>query len=180
MRITAGTLRGRRLPSPTHAAVRPTPSKVREALFNILGDIDGRRMLDLFAGSGLMALEAVSRGAAAVSIEQAAVNCRAMQAVRADWGIGEDRWRIVAGSLPAALSALAGEAFDLVYADPPYRQGIAEKIPAWLDAHGIAAAQIVIEEAAGVQPAWPQGWTPAQSRRYGDTCLHFLAPEESS
>ena len=176
MRITAGTLRGRRLPSPTHAAVRPTPSKARQALFNILGDIDGWRMLDLFAGSGLMALEAISRGASAVSVEQAAKSCRAMQAIRGDWGLGE-RWQIVTGSLPSALSALHGQAFDLVYADPPYAQGIAEQIPAWLDAQGISTRHLVIEEAASVNPAWPQGWTPARSRRYGDTCLHFLAPE---
>ena len=176
MRITAGALRGRRLPSPTRSDVRPTPSKVRQALFNILGDVDGWRMLDLFAGSGLMALEAISRGAAAVSIEQAAKSCRAMQAIREDWGV-DDRWRIVNGPLPAALSGLHGQRFDLVYADPPYRQGIAEKIPAWLDAQGIKARMLVIEEAAGAHPAWPEGWTPATSRRYGDTCLHFLAPE---
>ena len=176
MRITAGTLRGRRLPSPAHAAVRPTPSRVREALFNILGDIDGWQVLDLFAGSGLMALEAISRGATAVSVEQAADSCRSMQGIREDWGIGE-AWRIVTGSLPAALSALHGQAFDLVYADPPYAQGIAEQIPAWLDAQGIVAARLVIEEAASVSPAWPPGWTPATPRRYGETCLHFLAPE---
>jgi 16S rRNA (guanine966-N2)-methyltransferase len=178
VRITAGSLRGRRLASPIQADVRPTPSKVREALFNILGDIAGWRVLDLFAGSGLMALEAISRGAAATSVEQRGTNCRAMQAIRDNWRLGE-RWQIIAGSLPGALAALEGQAFDLVYADPPYAAGIAEQIPAWLDAHGIRTARLVIEEAAHVTPQWPRGWTPGRSRRYGGTCLHFLAPEES-
>jgi 16S rRNA (guanine966-N2)-methyltransferase len=179
VRITAGFLRGRRLASPEQSDVRPTPSKVREALFNILGDIDGWRVLDLFAGSGLMSLEAISRGAAVTAIEQDSANRRAMQAVRDDWHLKE-KWQILGGTLPGALSALHGQAFDLVFADPPYAQGIAEQIPAWLDVHGITAGQLVIEEASSEHPAWPAGWTPAQSRRYGGTCLHFLEPEDAS
>jgi len=179
VRITAGTLRGRRLASPVQADVRPTPSKVREALFNILGDITDWRVLDLFAGSGLMALEAISRGASAISIEQHAANCRTMRTLRNDWQLAE-RWQIIGGTLPGALAGLEGQAFDLVYADPPYAQGIAEQIPAWLDAHGIKAGKLVIEEAAGEHPAWPAGWTPGTPRRYGGTCLHFLETEDAS
>jgi 16S rRNA (guanine966-N2)-methyltransferase len=178
MRITAGSLRGRRLASPVQADVRPTPSKVREALFNILGDVDSWRVLDLFAGSGLMALEAISRGAAATSVEQHGANCRTMQAIRDDWRLNE-RWQIIAGHLPEALSVLDNQTFDLVFADPPYATGIAEQIPAWLDAHGIRSGRLVIEEAAHVTPRWPGGWTPGRSRRYGGTCLHFLAPEDT-
>ena len=176
MRITAGFLRGRRLASPSQADVRPTPSKVREALFNILGDVDGWRVLDLFAGSGLMSLEAISRGAAVTCIEQGGANRRAMQAIRDEWRLSE-HWQIIAGHLPEALSALSGQSFDLVYADPPYEAGGRSEEHTWLDAHGIRTARLVIEEAAHVHPAWPGGWTCARSRRYGGTCLHFLAPE---
>ena len=176
MRITAGSLRGRRLASPIQSDVRPTPSKVREALFNILGDITGWRVLDLFAGSGLMALEAISRNASAISVEQHAANCRTMRKLREDWRLSES-WQIIAGHLPDALSALEGQSFDLVYADPPYAAGIAAQIPAWLDVHAIHTTRLVIEEAAAVQPDWPENWTVARSRRYGATCLHFLEPE---
>jgi len=176
VRITAGSLRGRHLASPTQSDVRPTPSKVREALFNILGDITGWRVLDLFAGSGLMALEAISRDASAVSIEQNDANCRNMRKLREDWRLGES-WQIIAGHLPGALSTLERQSFDLVYADPPYAAGIAVQIPTWIDAHAIHTTRLVIEEAATAQPDWPENWTLATSRRYGATCLHFLEPE---
>jgi len=179
MRITAGSHRGRVLHVPDLPGLRPTPSKVREALYNILGSVDGFTMLDLFAGSGIMAIEALSRGArSALSIEQHGKACRLMQESRQTLDLGN--WEIVRGSLPAALSRVEGSSFDLVFADPPYNQGIAEKIPAWLDQHGISCRHLVVEEASRASPCWPKGWTPTQSRRYGDTCLHFLEPEKGT
>jgi len=177
LRITAGTHRGRVLHVPDLPGLRPTPSKVREALYNILGGVADFSMLDLFAGSGIMAIEALSRGAAsAVSIEQHGKACRLMQESRGQLGL--ENWEIVRGTLPAALSRIEGSSFDLVFADPPYDRGIAEKIPAWLDQHDISCRHLVIEEAAKASPCWPKGWTPTQSRRYGDTTLHFLTSEK--
>jgi 16S rRNA (guanine966-N2)-methyltransferase len=179
MRITAGIYRGRVLHVADLPGLRPTPSRVREALFNILGDIEDWKMLDLFAGSGIMAIEALSRGAAAAtSIEQ---NHKAWQLMRKCSGqLNLEHWDIVKGSLPAALNRLEKSSFDLIFADPPYQQGFAEKIPLWLDEHRIRCQQLVIEESAKVSPCWPENWTLTQSRRYGDTTLHFLTSDKEA
>jgi len=177
MRITAGRFRGRNLPVPKSPEVRPTPSMVRQALFNILGSIEGACVLDLFSGSGLMALEALSRGAvAATSVEKNKRIFKHLQDVRRDWEI-RGEWQLLCGDVQGMLSRLAGRRFDLVFADPPYAQGISEHIPCWLDNSRISCAQLVIEESARIDPLWPPGWTQARSRRYGDTCLYFLEPE---
>jgi len=177
MRITAGMFKGRRLHVPPAGGVRPTPSKAREALFNILGDMDGRTVLELFSGSGLMALEALSRGAAHVtSIEQNERICRHLRQVRHDWQLA-DRWRIIRAGVEHGLEILAQERFDLIFADPPYQQGFLERIPAWLTMHHIHCGRLVIEESARTPPAVIEGWTMTQSRRYGDTCLHFFEEE---
>ena len=173
MRITAGTLRGRVLHVPDLPGLRPTPSRVREALFNILGDMDGWNILDLFAGSGIMAIEALSRGAAsAISIEQHHQACQLMQNCTQQLDL--NGWQIIKGSLPATLSRVENQTFDLIFADPPYHQDMAVKIPLWLDEHGIHCQQLVIEESSRAKPVWPENWTLTQSRRYGDTTLHFL------
>ena len=177
MRITAGTHRSRVLHVPDLPGLRPTPSKVREALFNILGDIEGSNVLDLFAGSGIISIEALSRGAAsATAIEQHPKACQLMQ----DYGkqLGLESWQIIKGSLPSILSRIENSSYDLIFADPPYNQGFAEQIPLWLDEHGISCSQLVIEESARATPIWPENWTPTQSRRYGDTTLHFLTSEK--
>jgi len=174
LRVTAGELRGRVLRVPELPGLRPTPSKVRQALFNILTSVDDQRVLDLFSGTGIMALEALSRGAAeVVSVEQHRKLTSQMQTIGCDWGV-DDRWQVVTATVEQGLKRLSGRPFDLVFADPPYRQGIAERIPAWLDEACISCAQLVVEEAAPIQPLWPAGWMCEQSRRYGDTVLHFL------
>ncbi|MDT8376042.1 MAG: 16S rRNA (guanine(966)-N(2))-methyltransferase RsmD [Mariprofundaceae bacterium] len=173
MRVTAGKLRGRVLHVPDLPGLRPTPSRVREALFNMLGDIDGWEILDLFAGTGIMAIEALSRGAvSATSIEKQHKACRLMQDCRNRLGL--KHWNIAEGTLPAALARVENGSFDLVFADPPYDRGVAGEIPAWLDNNGISCQYLVIEESSRASPIWPEGWTTARSRRYGDTTLHFL------
>ncbi|MDX8410461.1 MAG: 16S rRNA (guanine(966)-N(2))-methyltransferase RsmD [Mariprofundaceae bacterium] len=174
VRITSGSLRGRLLPIPQIRGLRPTPAKVRQAMFNIIGPVNGVRVLDLFAGSGLMALEAISRGAAHVtSIDRHRRATGHLLQVRDQWHVSE-HWKIITGEAHAILGRMAGERFDIVFADPPYEQGFSEKIPAWLDEFGIGCSSLVIEESARVNPDWPEGWTVAPPRRYGDTCLHFL------
>jgi len=173
LRITAGSLRGRNIAVPSIAGLRPTPSKVRQALFNILGDIEGLKILDLFAGSGVMALEALSRGGAtAVSLEMNPKAVHAMQQIQHAWSV--DGWQILPLPVDKGLGQLAGQHFDLIFADPPYAQGFSEKVPQWLDENGIGCARLVIEESVKYQPLWPVGWECMQSRRYGDTHLHFL------
>jgi len=118
LRITAGTLRGRRIPLGLHD-VRPTSERARQAYFNIVGErADGAHFLDLFAGSGVFALEALSRGAAsatAVDISRKAIE--AIRELAASWNI--EVTTVNADAL-AGIKRLDGRVFDLVYADPPY------------------------------------------------------------
>jgi len=179
VRITGGELRGRNIPVPDLPGLRPTPSKVREALFNILGDVGDCRVLDLFSGSGIMALESLSRGAGSVvSVEQQRRAVAHLQQLRSSLSLAAS-WQIMSTSVERALPALAGKSFDLVFADPPYAKGFADRLPAWLAQHGIRCGQLIIEESAKVTPQWPAGWTCGQSRRYGDTTLHFLTQEKA-
>ncbi|HVE82122.1 MAG TPA: 16S rRNA (guanine(966)-N(2))-methyltransferase RsmD [Myxococcales bacterium] len=123
MRIVAGSARGRPLQGPRSAGIRPTADRVRESVFNILGQwLDGQRVLDLYAGTGALGLEAISRGAAeAVLVDsgkEAVALCR--ENARA---LGfEGKVRVVAAPVERAVEQLerAGERFDLVFADPPY------------------------------------------------------------
>jgi len=175
MNITAGSLRGRKLAVPDLPGLRPTPAKVRQALFNILADVTGKRVLDLFAGSGVIGLEALSRGAISlISIDQQRRATRAMEQLRSAWGLAA-QWQIYTNSVERALTPLSGQHFDLIFADPPYQQGFSELLPQWLDEQEIGCETLIIEESARVEPQWPAGWRCAQSRRYGDTCLHFLS-----
>ncbi len=167
-------MRGRVITVANVPGLRPTPSKVRQALFNILGPVDGLDVLDLYAGSGIMALEALSRGAAsALSIER---DQRAVKALQQNCETLKmsDQWSIKPGSVEQWLSRLSGKSFDLIFADPPYACGYAEVLPGLLTTHDIHCDQLVIEESSRIQPNWPDGWLCRQSRRYGDTCLHFL------
>ena len=146
----------------------------------MLGNVDGYRMLDLFAGSGIMAVEALSRGAdMAVSIEQNRRATQSMDHLRASLNLAES-WQIIPMSIEKGLPSLAGQSFDLIFADPPYEKGFADQLPALLNKHGIFCEMLVIEESARVQPKWTQGWHCQQSRRYGDTTLHFLEPDTES
>jgi len=172
-------MRGRTIPVPDLPGLRPTPSKVREALFNILGDVGDCCVLDLFSGSGIMALESLSRGAVSViSVEQQRRAVAHLQLLRSSLSLSSS-WQIMPISVERALPSLAGKSFDLVFADPPYAKGFAEKLPAWLAQHEIRCGQLVVEESAKVTPLWPADWTCGQSRRYGDTTLPFLTQEQA-
>ncbi len=122
MRVIAGEFGGRRLVTPRGLRTRPTTDRVREALFSIIGPVTGARVLDLFAGSGALAIEAVSRGAAgAMCVDDDRGACEAIRANAAVLRI-DDRVRVVRRGWRGALAAAAGagEAYDLVLADPPY------------------------------------------------------------
>ena len=118
IRITAGSLRGRRIPVPRND-VRPTSERARQAFFNIVGErIAGAKFLDLFAGSGIFSFEAVSRGAAeAVAIDSSRQANLQVDRLARDFGV---RVRAVTADVLAGIKRVAGEVFDVVYADPPY------------------------------------------------------------
>jgi 16S rRNA (guanine966-N2)-methyltransferase len=119
VRVVAGKHRGRRLTAPPGKDTRPTADRVREALFSILGPMERLRVLDLFAGSGALGIEALSRGAQTVTFVES--DRRAAEAIRANLeAVGEDAELVVRDALRWLAEAPAGTAFDLVLLDPPY------------------------------------------------------------
>lgn len=179
-RIVAGTAGGRQLAVPKRGT-RPTSDRVREALFSAVEaalDLDGARVLDLYAGTGALGLEALSRGAAT--------------ALLVEWDAGAVavlRSNVAAVGLPGALVRQArvaavlaespAEPFDLVFADPPYALDPAADLAA-LVANGWAGsgALVVVERARrSGPPVWPEALMPGRVRRYGDTELHWARVE---
>lgn len=118
IRVTAGSLRGRRIPVPKND-VRPTSERARQAFFNITGErIAGAKFLDLFAGSGIFSFEAVSRGAEqAVAIDSSRRSNADIERLAKEYGV---QVRTITADLPAGIKRVSGEVFDVVYADPPY------------------------------------------------------------
>lgn len=179
MRITGGTLGGRRLT--VCAGVRPTQDKVRQAIFSALGDaIAGVRVLDLFAGTGALGLEAYSRGAASVVwVEQhprtAATLSAAVKALCPEAG------RVVNADALAYLKRAAGQgAYELVLADPPYdrdgERAWMEKTLPLLEAGSIVTPRgvLVFEMSAAEQPVTREGWELIWDRTYGDSRVCML------
>jgi 16S rRNA (guanine966-N2)-methyltransferase len=179
MRIVAGKFRGARIEAPKGLATRPTSDQVRQALFNVLEHgapavaFEGARVLDLFAGSGALGLEALSRGARFCLFieESAAARAAIRRNVEALGLTGATKiWRRDATRLgPAGTMQL----FDLIFCDPPYGQGLGEGALAsaaeggWVRAGAIA----VLEERAAAVIAWPAPFEEIDRRRYGDTTI---------
>lgn len=181
MRIVAGKLRGRALVTPEDERTRPTADRVREAMFNVLAhgidnfDLQGARVLDLFAGTGALGLEAISRGAERCLFVEDDPHARGLirQNVEAFGLTGVTRiWRRDATSLGPANPR---DRFDLVFLDPPYGKGLGEQAltaardGGWLDADAV----IVLEERAETEIAWPEGFIALETRRWGATQVHF-------
>jgi 16S rRNA (guanine966-N2)-methyltransferase len=181
MRIVGGRLRSRPLAGPTSDAVRPTSDRSREALFNILthayGDpMSGARVLDLFAGTGALGLEALSRGAAHALFVDEGVQARALLRQNIETlGLGGVT-RIFRRDATKLGPAHPLEPFDLVFLDPPYGKGLAEKALAsareggWLKPEAL----IVVEEAVEAGFTAPDGFEELERRRYDDTEFVFL------
>jgi 16S rRNA (guanine966-N2)-methyltransferase len=186
MRIVGGQFRGRTLATPKTLAVRPTADRLREAVFNILvhayGDpVAGARVLDLFAGTGALGLEALSRGAAfALFIDDAAEARALMRENVAAFGLGGVS-RIFRRDATKLGAAHPVEPFSLVFLDPPYRQGLAEKALASAQAGGWLKpdALVVVEEAAAAGFKTPAGFAESERRRYDDTEVMFLRPAKA-
>ena len=178
LRIIGGSWRGRTWRFP-EGDIRPTPDRVRETLFNWLApSIAGARCLDLFAGSGALGLEALSRGAArTVFVEQSTAAARQLRQTLAAWG-GEPA-AAAQIHVTDANSFLAGkpELFDVVFLDPPFAAGLLGQIAARLQAGPWLAptALIYVEcPARASLPTLPQGWSAAKSGRAGEVGYHLL------
>lgn len=185
MRIIAGEHRGRTLTpvgkGDAGAHLRPTTDRVRESLFSMLGGgrfgapFNGTRALDLFAGTGALGLEALSRGAAHVTFVDD--GRKAQKLIRGNIALlrEEARCRLIARDA-TRLSANAEAPFDLVFLDPPYGQALGGKALAAARAGGwIAPEALIVWEESGAQRA-PEGFEVLESRRYGETHVTFLVP----
>ncbi len=174
MRVIAGRLGGRRLKAPRGTVTRPTSDRVREALFAMLGELDGASVLDLFAGSGALGIEAISRGAAsAVFVERDARAATVLHANLAALGIGEQAAQVRRGDALAALQSARAdeETYDLVFIDPPYSHAhdwgpeLTASLPSLLRPE----ARVVVE--SDRRAPLELRLDVERQRRYGDTLI---------
>ena len=179
LRIAGGTARGVPLSEPRGARLRPTSGLVREAVFNIVGDaVQGAAVLDLFAGTGALGIEALSRGARhATFVEAEQACCQAILASLSRTGFASVG-TVLRGRLPAALSSVSG-VFDIITLDPPYDAREIGGILAGLRALASASAVIVYEHGSRYNPPdRPAGLQLTDRRVYGDSALAFYSVRE--
>lgn len=182
MRIVAGKFRGKQLTSPSDDSIRPTSDRVRESVFNILGSrlgpvLEGRRVLDLFAGTGALGLEALSRGAAHVTFVETGAEGRGLIRDHIEAFGAAGITKLLRRDATALGAPGTFGQFDLVFLDPPYSQGLGEKALAELAANGWLApgATIVWEESAEAEVVLPEGFTLEDTREYGAAAIRFLS-----
>ena len=174
MRVVAGTARGRPLIAPAGDDTRPTSDRVREAVFNALyslGGLEDAKVVDLYAGTGAMGIEALSRGAArAVFVERSPDAVAALRENLEAAGV-EDRAEVVTRDVETFLRS-SSEFFDLAIIDPPYAfDAWAELLPQ------VSASLVVIESGRDVDP--PSGWETHRVKRYGGTVVTIASPHRS-
>ncbi|MGQ4275258.1 16S rRNA (guanine(966)-N(2))-methyltransferase RsmD [Terrihabitans sp. B22-R8] len=181
MRIVAGRFRGRALLTPKTSTIRPTSDRLREALFNVLSHayddpVRDARVLDLFAGTGALGIEALSRGAAHVQFVDDSVEARGLLRGNVEaFGIAGIS-RIFRRDATKLGTAHPVAPFSLAFADPPYGKGLGEQAlksareGGWL----VPGALVVMEEAADIAFEPPSGFVPLETRTYGDSQVMFL------
>jgi 16S rRNA (guanine(966)-N(2))-methyltransferase RsmD len=178
MRIIAGALRGRRIEMPKAANVRPTLDRVRESLFNILGDaVEDARFLDLYAGSGANGIEALSRGArAAAFVDSSSQALRVLKRNIASLDLAGQA-QILRLNLPERMASLVGFApFEIAFADPPYAALDARQLLSSMTSHRIMAngGTFVLEHDAGQEAPQSEGdFERVRQKKYGQTFLSF-------
>jgi 16S rRNA (guanine966-N2)-methyltransferase len=171
MRVIAGRYGGRRLTTPKGADTRPTADRVREALFSALGDVSGMTALDLFAGSGALGIEALSRGAASAEfVERAAPALAALRANLDALGVTAEVHRGDARTFLRNASR-AGRTYDLVFVDPPYRD--AERLGGELDLGSVLAADGRLVTESDRRSPLATDLPILFERRYGDTLIRI-------
>jgi 16S rRNA (guanine966-N2)-methyltransferase len=183
MRIIGGEAKGRRLYMPIASSIRPTTERIKAAFFNIIQPLEGKSFLDLFAGTGNMGLEALSRGAAkAIFVERDRVLAEAIEKnIASCCFVG--RTQILPYDFKRAMRILSERHVspDILFADPPYEEGLASQILAYvrrerlLKAESLFAIQHSIREAI---EEGESGFVLTDQRRYGDTILSFLQDTE--
>lgn len=171
MRVVAGEFGGRKITAPPGTSTRPTTDRVREAIFNSLGSsgiLDGALVVDLFAGSGAVGIEALSRGAErCVFVERDRSALQSLDDNLDALGL-DDRSKVITSDAMAVTSALD---CDIVFADPPY------DFDAWERLLGLVRADLVIAE-SGRPIACPDGWEITREKKYGRTVVTFLERSE--
>ena len=182
-RIVAGRARGRRLTVPP-AGTRPTADRVREALVSSLeshlGAFAGLRVLDLYAGSGALGLEALSRGAAHVLLVES--DPKAVRTIEANVAaVGLDGAEVRAARAEVVLAGQSSQPYDIVLADPPYEtagEAVTELLTLLVAGRWLASdALVVIERGRRAEPLrWPEGLVAGRERRYGETMLWYGQP----
>ncbi|UXN70516.1 16S rRNA (guanine(966)-N(2))-methyltransferase RsmD [Devosia neptuniae] len=182
MRIVAGKFRGKQLTSPSDESIRPTADRVRESMFNILASrlgpvFDGIRVLDLFAGTGALGLEALSRGAAHVTFVDTGAEARGIIRDHIEaFGAGGITKLLRRDATDLGTPGTFGQ-FNLVFLDPPYNKGLGEQALAGLRTNGWLApgATMVLEDSTEATITLPAGFTLEDRREYGAAAVHFLS-----
>jgi 16S rRNA (guanine966-N2)-methyltransferase len=177
MRIIAGTNKGRTLKTPKWDGLRPTSDKLRETLFNILqARVDGARVLDVFSGTGAVALEALSRGAASATCVESDRRAAALIAENAALCREQQRCVIIRDVVERALlRPLAGGPFDLIVLDPPYDYARLEEAVRDAAAQRASDGVVVLEHASRVTPPQTAGLTLTRTVKAGDSALTFYS-----
>ncbi|MEK7465872.1 MAG: 16S rRNA (guanine(966)-N(2))-methyltransferase RsmD [Planctomycetota bacterium] len=186
IRLTGGAWSGTRIFSPPGRVARPALAKVRAAIFNVLGAMEGARVLDLYAGTAALSFEALSRGAASATVFEQDAAC--LSAIRASASKlkCEPRLRVLDGDVAQRLVEVAGEGADLAFADPPYafidEPEAREKFRALLSrlkSEGALrnGAWLVVEHRSSAELNAPSGFTPDEVRKYGQTALSFFTAQ---
>jgi len=187
MRIVGGRFRGRPLATPSTNAIRPTTDRTRESLFNILTHrfpekLEGTRVLDLFAGTGALGLEAISRGARAGLFVEESVEGRGLLRENIEAFGLQGQTKIFRRDATSLGMVGTMEPFDLVFADPPYGKGLGEKAflsalqGGWLNPDAL----LVLEEEAEAVPALDERFVVHDERNYGGTVIRLIGVREPS
>ncbi len=172
MRIIAGKYRGRTLAAFQGEAIRPTPDRVKESLFQILAPrIRGARVLDLFCGSGALGAECLSRGAAEVCFND--VSKESLSVLGKNLKALGETCKVTCRDFRACLLSAEGK-FDLVFSDPPYREDYLGEICSLLASRGLMAEGGLLLHESEREETVPAGWTFYDVRRYGRTKIYFL------
>lgn len=182
MRIVAGKFRGKAINSPKTNDIRPTSDRVRESVFNILASrlgpvLDGVRVLDLFAGTGALGLEALSRGAAHAVFVDTGLEARGLLRDHIQTFGVAGQSKMLRRDATALGDVQKFKPFNLVFLDPPYGQGLGELALVGLRDGGWLAenATLVFEEKADAVIDWPNGFNVEDTRKYGDTIIYILS-----
>jgi len=184
MRISGGEAKGRALKFPSRSTQRPTTDFLREALFNLLGSPADQFVLDLFAGSGSVGLEAASRQAKKVAFVEKSKDLAEIIHENVSLCGYSEQCQVIHADVRSALRDLYGEncRFDVIFADPPYHQGFIGKTLSALNEYPVLQKEgIIVFQHSVREPikTLPDGWSVADQRKYGDNLLTFIRVESA-